>query len=1053
MSPTGSTSEQKSRTEWQVRLGLVLVVGVLLLIATSASAGWGTRSVPGSPNDVRIWAPGVFSVATDSGAYLEHADGGTVFINTPDKTSGTYHNPSTGCFMALRETGDERGITPCGTNATIMRTGDLRATTNEAGVAFVMLKDDVNAFASHLFRASAPGVSPWVEIDPFIEGKISNALAALNMGGSEHVLLGTKTINSTNDGKLYWYLNGVEVASYAFPDPGPFPGVRDSEALDLFPAGGSTPTALFSWANGLYRGTLVAGQNPFSAISFPGGNGTVTALDVNTGAGTRYGDGFGMATVQRDGGVTLLSAVPAARPEDIGSEWRINPTLPPGLTAPRSLECYGASFCVIAHNSPAANNVYVYTNDAPPTLTVTSGAPDPFTLPSGTSRTVDVRAPDPDGDAVLLTVVPSSFSRDGVSMSTTAVAGGVDIALGAGLLCSDILQPIRITATDGLDSHAVVDDYVLKAQRVAPPSTPVITPSANIAVPAGSGPRELMASSSSLCGIKEFTWTAVSPDDGLLSLSGMQNERAVFSPPRTVCDPLGETHVYRVLALEDGGVSSLPTDVTIQVLPWGAPNAPFNGGLSVTLLAGDSVNGSTELRPNSPHHECDRPATGFPGVDTVWQIGDAGLPPPGVRLRAEGGALITGSSAVTPALRIETDACAHAEFDLTVQHYTQGGFGDGGPESNVHVTVDPDLNPVSEATLQLVSRFASPESVAGTASVSGLRCPELREDKLRARISLTNDGGVVREGIFPVPGAWQFTLGNACQGATYELQGELLVDGGLRGGSLPGGEQGLRGPSSVVVSGPITVPAVQQATLRPMEAPSLTARCGQPAMGVLEQRALQPCSELPVSWTQVGGIALTQPSYTGQRIEVATQDTDFGELIGQSVVMRMSVKALEETWLDQEVPILTEPFVELRRHTEKATGTNVDLVGVSVELRNTTDCGVRQVEHQERLEGVDYVPGSARFNGSSVEAEAEGDTLTVRGIVLEGSTTGRLTYVVRPRLLESSRFEGQAFVRGVPVSQALEEPPSGCGCSGAGSGLAGLGLAGLALALRRRRRR
>ncbi len=1043
MNRTGSTSEQKSPTEWQIRLGLVLVVGVLLLMATTASAGWGTRSVPGTPSDVRVWAPGVFSVATDSGAWLERADGGTVFINTPDKALGTYHNPSTGCFMALRENGDELGIAPCDGGASIARTGNLRVTTNEAGVAFVMLADEGNTYASHLFRASVPGSKSWVEIDQDIQGRISNALGALNMGGSEHVLLGTKRILSANDGMLYWYRDGVEVASYSFPDPGAFPGVRDSEVIELFPAGGSTPTALFSWADSLYRGTLVAGQNPFRVMSYPGGDGTITALDVNTGAGTQYGDGFGMATVQRDGGVTLLSALPAARPEDIGTEWRVNPALPASLTAPRSLECYGASFCVIAHASPGANNVFVYTNDAPPTLTVGSGSSDPFTLPSGTSRTINLRAPDPDGDAVLVKVVPSSFSLNGVSMDTTAVEGGVDLVLDAGTVCSSVLQPITISATDGLDSHARVGDYVLRVQRVAGPDAPAISPSTNIVVPAGSEPQILTAEAGSPCGISEFSWTALSPDAGTLALSGAQKERAEFSPPRTVCNPLGETHLYRVLALEDGGVSSPPTDVTIQVLPWGAPNAPFpfDGGLRVTLVAGDSVSGSTELRPNSPHHECDRPDTGFPGVDTVWQLADAGVAPPGVRLRAEGGGLITGSSAVTPVLRIETDACTHAEFDLTVQHYTQGGFGNGGPESNVRVKVDPDLNSISEATLQLVSRFASPESVAGTSSVSGLRCPELREDpKLRARISLTSDGGIVREGFFPVPGPWQFTLGDVCLGATYELQGELLVEG-------------LRGPLSVVAGDPIVVPAVDQATLRPMEAPFLTARCGQPAMGVLEQRALQPCSELPISWEQVGGIALTQPSYTGQRIEVATQDTDFGELIGQSVVMRMSATAVQKTLLDQEVPILTEPFVELHRHTEKATGADIDLVGVSVELRNTTECGVRQVDHLERLEGVDYVPGSARFNGSPVEAQVEGDTLTVRGLALEGSTTGRLTYVVRPRLLQSTRFEGQAFVRGVPVSRPLEEPPSGCGCSGAGSGLAALGLAGLALALRRRRGR
>jgi uncharacterized protein (TIGR03382 family) len=238
-----------------------------------------------------------------------------------------------------------------------------------------------------------------------------------------------------------------------------------------------------------------------------------------------------------------------------------------------------------------------------------------------------------------------------------------------------------------------------------------------------------------------------------------------------------------------------------------------------------------------------------------------------------------------------------------------------------------------------------------------------------------------------------------------------------------------------------------------MAAPYLTARCGERATGVLEQRPLQPCSTLEISWSHDGGIPLMRSTFTGQQFVVETQSADFAELIGESVVMHMSATTIDTAELDQEIRILPEPFVELHRRTEKATGTDVDLIGVSVELSNTTECGVSQVEHLERLEGVDYVPGSMRFNNSPVEPEVEGDTLRVRGLVLEGSTSGQLTYVVRPRLLEKSHFEGQTFIRGAPVSRPLEEPPSGCGCSGAGSGLAAIGLAGLAMALRRRRER
>jgi uncharacterized protein (TIGR03382 family) len=1062
MSPTGSTSEQKSPTKWQLRLGLVLMLGLLLLMATTASAGWSTRTAPGTPIEVRVWAPGVFSVATDAGAWLTRADGTTAFINTVGDAVASHHTPGTTCFAAIQSDGTGRGNAPCDRNLTL----DLarvvrRVRSTDAGVSFALLEARDNLNISQLYWTSDLGSIPWSLRAGDILGLPSRGLSVLSMGGagSEDVLLGTLRFGPGTENKLHWYRGNIKMAEYGVPDAGSPPVVRDMEVIDLFPAGGSTPTALVGWGNSLFRGTLGDGGSPFSGVPYPGGEGSVTALDVNTGAGAQYGDGFGMATVQRDGGVTLLRAVPSARPEDIGTQWRVSSPPDGGLIAPRSLECHGASFCVIAQATSSGNNVFVYSNDAPPTLTASSDSPDPFTLPSGMSRTINVRASDADEDAVLVKVEPSSFSRDGVSMTTTAVNGGVDLMLNAGTICSAFSQPIRVTATDGLDSHLTGEDYLLQVQRAAGPEAPTLSPGGNITVTAGSRSLTIRATSPNApCGLGEFSWTPVSPDTGRLVVSGPKKEQADFFPPATLCNRFGETHLYRVRAVDDGGVSSPPTDVNIQVLPWGPPHAPFDGGTSVVLLAGDVSRGATELRPNATH-ACDVLGNGFPGVDTVWRLVGRASAPPGVRLRAGRDGPPIGSSAVTPVLYIETDECTDTTFNLAAQHYTLGGFGDGGPESNITVTVDKNWNPLSEATLRLEALSATPSSVVGRTRVEDLRCLAERGDLgLRARISLTNDGGIVREGIFDVPGAWQFTLGNVCEGATFELKGELLVDGGVGGGALPGGEQRLRGPFAVVTGAPIIVPSVEQAMLQPMAAPSLTARCGQPAMGVLEQRALQPCSELPISWMQVGGPELTQPAYTGQRIEVATRDTDFGELIGQSVAMSMSATVTSAsgtqttTELKQEIPILTEPFVELNRRTEKATGADVDLVGVSVELRNTTECGVSQVDHQERLEGADYVPGSARFNGAPVEAEVEGDTLTVRGLVLEGSTTGRLTYVVRPRLLESSRFEGQAFVRGVPVSQPLEDPSTGCGCSGAGSGVAALGLAGLAVVLRRRRR-
>jgi uncharacterized protein (TIGR03382 family) len=1033
------------------------MAGLLLTVATTARAGWTVKPVQGTPNDVEVWDATRFSVSTSTGAWLYSTDGGTLASLSAGGSMpvGTYLT-SQGCFLAFRT--DNIVPSTCGalpgpyTGTASVDIVKVKAT--ETGAAYAMSSElaQRNTFVSF----KPPGnfdAGNWVQ-GPEIISESSMNVAALSQGGLEHALVAVGHLRNV---ELYWFTNGTRASPFILPDAGLPP--RPVQTIDLFPAGGTTPTALFGWDNKLYRGPLVGtGGFPFQEVSLPGGPGSVTALDVNTGPGAQHGDGFGMATLQRDGGVvTLMRAVPEGQPQQVGTRWQASalPAGLPPLVSPRSVDCRGARLCVIGQAVPNTGNVFVYTNDAPPQIRVESQLPSPFSVPEGTTRTINLRASDPDGDPVRMTVTPSSVSQAGYTMTTTEVDGGVDLLVNAGTNCVTRTQPLTIAATDGLDEHRVTQDYVLQVEHTVRPDAPSVTPPTGTrAVQAGGDALRLTAQASSptSCTIVEYRWTRLSSGAPALTLSEPDTSVAAFLPPRTVCNAQGETHLYRVEAIDEGNLASLPTDFNIQVLPWGPPNAPFRPDERVTVFAGDG--GLQWLSPNTPTHACERPDTGFPGVETVWQISDGGLPPAGVRLLAEDGTRITGSSAVTPRLGIEADECTDVQFSIDVQNYTRGSAGPGSTVAPVVVRVDKNWNPISEGQVELSTTLATAESVAGIAGVKGIRCFEQRRGlELQARLALKRDGTVVREEIFPVPGPWGFRLSDACLGTTYQLEGELLSGSGSGGQARPGGAQGLGTEgSSVLVTESITVPPVEQAKLEPIEAAHLTARCGQPATGTLEQRPLAPCSELPVSWAQLGGPELTQATFTGSRFEVATQEADFGALIGQKVRMRMSTRTVQETTLEQEIPITVEPFVELQRRTERGAGTDTGLVGVSVELRNTTECGVSQVEHWERLEGVDYQLGSARFNDAPVEAELEGDLLKVRGLVLEGGATGRLTYVVRPRLLESARFGGQSFLREVSLSRPLEDPPAaGCGCSGGGSGLAALGLAGLAAALRRRR--
>ena len=1040
------------------------MASLLLTVATTASAGWTVKDVQGTPNDVEVWDATRFSVSTTSGSYLYSTDGGTLASITSGASASSYLT-SGGCFASFLNN-DVVAASPAGCTTNLSgpfgdsRLPGAKVKTTDTGAFYALVQEPLPDNDTQV-AFGPPGsfdARPWLPTQLF--SGTAMTLGVTRHGADEHALAAVGLVPNVN---LYWLINGANVQGtpVATLSDGSFP-LKEVQTIDLISTGRADPTALIGWNTSLYRGDMIRGPGgasvPLQQVPLPGGPGLVTALDVNTGVGPQSGDGFGMATVVRSGGgVSLLRSVPTRQPQDIGTQWVASAPVPELSTmlSPRYLECRDAKLCVVAQTSANTGNVFVYTNDAAPQLMVGLGQsePMPFTVPERTSRTVDVRVSDSDRDPVRLEVSPSSLSLPGFTLTSTAVNGGVDLALSSGTVCVSFTQPLTITATDGLDEHAVVRNYQLQVLHTLQPSAPAISSANGTRIPAGSGPQTFTASSqvSPGCTITEYRWTPLSPNAPPLALSGVDKSTAVFTPPDTLCNPLGETYLYRVEAIDNGELVSPPTDLALQVLPWGAPNAPFAPDTQKVVFAGTSASGAVWLTPGTPTHACEG-SNGFPGVETQWQLVDGQPPPPGVQLLQDrSGTRVTGSSAVTPELGIAADECTDTEFSIDVQHFTRGTQGPAGSTSRVLVRVDKNWNPISEGTVTLTPTLTTAESVAGIAGVTGIRCLEQRKDLgLQARLTLKQEGVVIREATVPVPGPWQFPLGVACFGGTYQLEGELLASGGL----LPGGAQGVGG-SSAVVSEPISVPPVEKVKLEPMEAPRLTAWCGQPATGTLEQHPLAPCAEVPVSWEQVGGPSLTQATFTGPRIDVATQEADFGALIGQKVVMRMRARTVQETSLDQEIPITAEPFVELQRHTERGTGTDTGLVGVSVELRNTTACGVSEVEHWERLEGVDYQPGSARFNGSPVEAELDGDMLKVKGLVLEGGDMGRLTYVVRPRLLESAHFEGQSFLREVSLSRPLEDPPTaaGCGCSGGGSGLAALGLAGLAAALRRRRGR
>ena len=229
---------------------------------------------------------------------------------------------------------------------------------------------------------------------------------------------------------------------------------------------------------------------------------------------------------------------------------------------------------------------------------------------------------------------------------------------------------------------------------------------------------------------------------------------------------------------------------------------------------------------------------------------------------------------------------------------------------------------------------------------------------------------------------------------------------------------------------------------------TLEASCGAGAKGTV--RAIPGPDQCPTSqlkWEQLSGPLLEQPTQGPGDLEVATQEKGLDALIGETLQFQVTAtggtgNVATATTALQIVP--ASPFVEVRHLTDTPIANESGLVGVTVELTNTTDCPLSAASYRESLEGLDFVPGSARFAGTKVDAVVDGDALVVSGLPLGAHETARLGYYARPRLLSSPKPSGQVFVRSVPVSETagLTSESSRCGCSGAGEGSA-LGAIGL----------
>ncbi len=851
------------------------------------------------------------------------------------------------------------------TNILAQIPGELRRVKHtEAGNAYASGFDNDGAGVQFLYGAGgARPAGPWAQLPtPGAESNVRVlALGVLALGTTEHAVFGVPQAG------FYWHQDQQPARIISIP---PGYGVVFPQAADVFPSGpGVPPTALLGTNVGLFRVPLgPMGAGPVSEVPLPPGQPSITSVDVNAEAGSPYGSGFGMALMNDNGNTVVLRAVPGKRPEEIGAVWKASVNQPVLPAVPAQVDCLGAQLCVATLATSGTPNVAIYRNVHSPEITVGPGT----AIPESSTGTLFVGASDDDGDPVRLTVerldggMPPDGGPSPLSFVPIEKDGGVELQLTSLPVCEDTIVPVQAIASDGWRMHDERVAWNLRVIHTVGPDAPSLNtnaPNNTVTVQAGgeAGVITVNEPASRRCRIDRYYWEALSGSAEQLNVNGTT---ATFPTPTVLCDQNGRSYAYRVHAIDEGGASA-STDFNVQVRPWGRPSAAFGADAGVGIDAGQAVT----LVPTA-EHLC-QTAQGYPGVDTRWELTGGQLPLENIELTTAAGDVITGTSAVTPRLVVQTRECADAELTFQVRHYTRDGSGIEGPASTVKVSVDPKWAAASTGTLTLNvdQDQVTAKTVGGRSEVSNLNCLPQRGGTVKANIRLERpDGTVVRQGEFSAPGTWGFLLDQTCGPATtYNVVGEL-VDVTLAG-------KAAEGSLSVQPLAPVTVEVPSGATpLEPLYEPRITARCGRQPPARWSSVPWRRATTLPVSWEQIGGPALTQATFTGSRIDVATQESDFGALIGQKVAMRMRARTVQESSLEPGDPDHRGALRRAERHTERATGADAGArrrVGGAATTPRRAGCA--RWSHVERLEGVDYVAGSARFNGEPVEAELDGD--------------------------------------------------------------------------------
>lgn len=1071
----------------------VLPVALLLLLwGRLAHADWYWVTVPGVPKDLQLQDAGQIAITTDQLAQsLFVAPDGTVSLRSQMYSDGGVYvgafEHSPGCLGAVSSNRRYSFSSPaCGAGYLLpVSLSPDRMRHSASGLAYLGLADFGDSFLYFYFSPSGGAVNDWDALDGGVASgpRVSTAISALRVGASDYAAF--------NPSSPHWAVAKDREIVNGFDWPGsPVP----PRELVLFAEGNSPAGLAVIPDGGLEKVWSAISPSPaLIPVTLEPPPAAVTGVGFSSEGGGQHGMGFGLATaLLSDGGTAFYSAVPD--PSSLGLRWIENlrlPRSPPGDAG--RVSCIGAQFCAVllANSSASGPNLVVHWNNNPPSFSTDAGS---FLLDLGQSANVLREATDPDGDGVFLSLSPADGGAQPLAIAR--VDGGWTLAANDAGYCSATEYELTARASDGYAPHTqaqpvwirrppplapqVVPDggrvslggsisftadsglegcpkttrwssdsgtslgptftytaptgcypdggwFELRAraddgQQLSPetvlwveiepggvPDRPSVSPVAQSIQP-DSGNATFIASNPTGCSPLGYSWTG---DAGLL-FTADGGQLIVQSPPRH-CGPLPWSASFQVVAVGPDGASS-PASASLTVLPVDEQYAPSVSPTSITVEQGAS---SRVFQPSAPGASCpvaywDWSQDGGPPL--VWSVGDA------------------GELIVTPACDLGT-----AHFAVRAHGVTDAG----SPESWVSLTVR-EAPPDGGRLLLSARPMALPRAaVEGSVQVASLPCAAQRS--IQVKVELRQPGAGVEEDSVVV---------------------NTGVDAGFR---LEAREPCTRGDFEVIawmVEAPELPPAVLPVRLEGLPAgvnafqgqPTL-ARCGEPVLIRFSADAGDHCPWQELSWRIVESeLPFAATAVTGNGVGLSTASADPGELVGQWVRFELVADggAGNAVRVEERVQLTAEPFIGVEHRTDSPVASETQAIGVEVILTNRLGCAVGGVDYRERLDGLRYLPGTARLEGVPVEASEAGGVLSVRGLAFQAGQRVRLSYLARPPLLGKPAPRGQAWVRDVNVSGAergFGDPTrlGGCGCSGAAEGA--LAIAGLLLLSLKRRNR